>query len=398
MMNLMKEMKIIPMYNFMQCLLKRVKSKFKKLYLKYSPIQKNKIVFDNFGGRGFGCNPKYIALELLKRKKKYDLVWITNNLENDIPKGIRKVKFGTFRSYLEYATAKIWVSNVRFYKGVEKKKGQFYIQTWHAGYGIKKCEAQIEEMLGSDYLIEAKNDGKIVNLMIASNGFMENLMKNHFWYSGRILKVGSPRNDIIVNHDKTAIEKVYEYFKLQRDVNIVLYAPTFRVEDSAENYRMDYEKVCTCLEEKFEKKYVMLIKLHPNSINLCNDIKYTEKIMNASNYDDMQELLVAADVVITDYSSCIFDFYLSRKPIFTFAKDIKEYITKERTLNCNIQDLPFPIAYTEEELYEEIQKFDMKKYLDKCDTFYEEKELKESGNASIKVVDEIEKVINSKGE
>lgn len=112
-------------------------------------IQRNKILFENFNGNGFGCNPKYIALEILNRKLPYDLVWLVKNVhDKNFPKGIRLVDYNSDEAFYEYATAKIWISNYRKYphlkKGLIKKNNQIYIQTWHGSLGIKKLDADVD--------------------------------------------------------------------------------------------------------------------------------------------------------------------------------------------------------------------------------------------------------------
>ena len=186
----------------MKQILKKVKSVFRKVWklilrLPIFKINNKKIVFDNFNGKGFGCNPKYIATELIKENVDCDMVWLVNDMNTEMPKEIRKVKYGSFKSYYELTTAKIWIDNVRNYKGIPKKKKQFYIQTWHASIGFKKCEADIEKLLPEQYVKEAKNDGQITDLMISDSNFVTNVFKSAFWYNGKIEQIGLPRNDIL---------------------------------------------------------------------------------------------------------------------------------------------------------------------------------------------------------
>ena len=102
------------------------------------PIQRSKIVFCTIEGTtGFTCNPKYIALELLRRCKDYDLVWLVNDMTKPFPKGIRKVHNTLWNRARELSTAAVWVDNSRKQLEVRKRKGQFYLQTWHAKLGFK---------------------------------------------------------------------------------------------------------------------------------------------------------------------------------------------------------------------------------------------------------------------
>ena len=118
---------------------KEIKLIFAKIfYLDIFKIQNNKIVFDNFLGKGYGCNPKYIAEEIIKEQLDYELVWPVKDIKSEMPQQIRKVKYGSIRALYELATAKVWIDNVRNYKGIDKKEQQFYIQKWHWSIGLKK--------------------------------------------------------------------------------------------------------------------------------------------------------------------------------------------------------------------------------------------------------------------
>ena len=121
------------------------------------PVKNNKIVFDNFGGRGYGCDPKYIAEELLMSKRDLDLVWLTQDVHTALPNGIRPVWYGGVRAIYELATAKVWVDNVKSALRIPKKRNQLYIQTWHSSLGLKKNE-QDADILPNSYVRRAKRD------------------------------------------------------------------------------------------------------------------------------------------------------------------------------------------------------------------------------------------------
>ena len=356
-------------------------------------IDNKKIVFDNFLGRGYGCNPKYIAEEIIEEGLDYDLVWLVNDINQEMPSRIRKVKYGSIKALYELATAKIWVDNVRNYKGIHKKKNQFYIQTWHGSMGLKRCEKDVEDTLTKEYVQEAKYDGTIIDLLITNNKFQEEYFGENFWYNGEILCCGNPRNDILYKGEHRIFEKVYEYFGIDKNKKIVMYAPTFRKELNMEVYKFDYEKCCQVLSNKFNEEYVMLIRLHPNISQESIGIKYNEKVKNASNYPDIQELISVVDVIITDYSSLCFDGGLVGKKSFTIAKDFEEYIRNDRRLLYDINDIPFKINTTEEELYENINEFDDEEYKQKLQKFYSKIGVVHNKNASKEVVNIIKKEI-----
>lgn len=111
------------------------------------PIKKNKVVFTNYYGKGYGDNAKYIAEEIIKQNIRLDLVWLVNDLDYHVPNEIRKVKYDTIASIYEMVTAKVWIDNCRKQIYVRKRKSQFYIQTWHGDIGFKKVEKEAKKSL-----------------------------------------------------------------------------------------------------------------------------------------------------------------------------------------------------------------------------------------------------------
>lgn len=384
----------------MKQILKKVKSVFRKVWklilrLPIFKINNKKIVFDNFNGKGFGCNPKYIATELIKENVDCDMVWLVNDMNTEMPKEIRKVKYGSFKSYYELTTAKIWIDNVRNYKGIPKKKKQFYIQTWHASIGFKKCEADIEKLLPEQYVKEAKNDGQITDLMISDSNFVTNVFKSAFWYNGKIEQIGLPRNDILNELPEKIKKKVYDYFKIEYSKKIVIYAPTFRKEEKEDYIKFDYHKCCKILSEKFGGEFVLLIRLHPNDVEHAKQIKEDEFVKNATLYPDIQELLAVSKVGITDYSSVAFDLAIVGKPVFLLCKDYENFIKKERDLFFDMKELPFSLNLIEEELYKSIQEFSIDEYNKICAEFYDRDDIKpvKTSQASYKIVQIIKEKI-----
>ena len=384
----------------MKQILKKVKSVFRKIWklilrLPIFKINNKKIVFDNFNGKGFGCNPKYIATELIKENVDCDMVWLVNDMNTEMPKEIRKVKYGSFKSYYELTTAKIWIDNVRNYKGIPKKKKQFYIQTWHASIGFKKCEADIEKLLPEQYVKEAKNDGQITDLMISDSNFVRNVFNSAFWYNGKIEQIGLPRNDILNELPEKIKKKVYDYFKIEYSKKIVIYAPTFRKEEKEDYIKFDYHKCCKILSEKFGGEFVLLIRLHPNDVEHAKQIKEDEFVKNATLYPDIQELLAVSKVGITDYSSVAFDLAIVGKPVFLLCKDYENFIKKERDLFFDMKELPFSLNLIEEELYKSIQEFSIDEYNKICAEFYDRDDIKpvKTSQASYKIVQIIKEKI-----
>lgn len=377
-----------------------MKEQIKEIYgkiffwlFKNLPLQ-NKIVFSSFWGKKYGDNPKYISDELLNVDKRIKQVWLNNTgkpFEN-INSDIKVVKWGSIRMIYEMATAKIWIDSHTKPCWVRKRKDQFYIETWHGGLGMKKIEADMGDNLKISTKKQIKSNSKIADLFISNSSWLTNIYKRAFWYNGEILECGYPKNDIMFQNEKhKQIEKkIKAYYDITENKKILLYAPTFRDNEEFE-YNIDLNKIYKELNHD-EEKWVIIYKLHPLLVNSTKKIiNEQDKIINATQYNDMQELIIASDILITDYSSCIFDIAMLYKPGFIFAQDVEEY-SKERGLYFDIKKLPFPFSETNEELIKNIKNFNKEKYKKDLDNYFNEVGLKETGNATKQIVDIIKNI------
>lgn len=357
------------------------------IYLR--PVEKNKIVFDCFNGSGYGCNLKYIANEIIRQNLPYKMVWLVENMNEDMPECIKKVKYGTFEAKKEYATAKLWIRNCKSNMGVRKRKGQYYLQTWHGGVGIKAIEADVENMLPESYVRESKIDSKMTDYVLSNSDWFTALVKRAFWYDGEILKTGLPREDILFNGDDTIADKVKGYYGIENK-KIVLFAPTFRNEEIEDHYILNYDELIDALKKKYGGEFVVLRRLHPNLLHSdISTIINDEMVIDATNYPDVQELLLAADILITDYSSLMMEMMYLKKPVFLLVRDYKEYLANERSAYFELGSMPFPICETQEELYEKIINFNETEYDVNRATFIKQLGFYETGNAVKNVVKHI---------
>lgn len=368
--------------------------------LRVFPIQKNKVVISNFGGRGYGCNCKYITDELIKKdfSNKLKLVWLTDGACNDVPSCIKKVPYNSFKAMFELATAKVWIDNLRKQPFVRKRNDQFYVMTWHGGIGFKKSEKDAIQALRRSYIYAAKNDSKMADLFLADSEWLHNIYRQAFWYEHEIAKCGLPRMDVIFRDDSALKKQIKAKLGIPENIKCVLYAPTFRAQNDESSigvYQLDWQKVIDSLEKKTSDSWQGLIRLHPNAAELCDKLNLPSSIMDMTSYPDMQELLLISDCFITDYSSAIFDFSVKGKMAFMFALDLTEYI-KDRDLYFDFSELPYSFAQSNDELAENILSFSEEEYSKKIHSFfYERCGLYEGGHASEYVAERIMKVIES---
>lgn len=370
------------------------------------PIQNNKIVFDNYMGKGFGDNPKYVLRELLRRgdADTCDLVWLISRrdwADSELPPQVRTVRFGSLRSLYECATAKIWVSNyhkISFLRcGLHKRKDQFFIQMWHGSLGIKKIDGDVAALTqDKPWLRAAMANSRMTDFWISNSSFETNVYKTAFWdvRDETILLYGHPRNDIFFDaaEMQRARKKVNTACGTQGK-RLLLYAPTFREDHRADCYKLDYAALVGHIEQRFGGQWTVLVRLHPRMQNMAADIIPSDAdVADVTQYTDMQELLAAADCLVTDYSSCAFDFMLTRRPVFLFATDVQEY-DAERGFYYPLEATPFPVAHDNAELMQRIDGFDADAYAAGVEAFLQEKGCIEDGHASERVADLVEKLV-----
>lgn len=361
------------------------------------PVQKRKIVVSCFKNHGYCDSPKYIIQQLLKLDCTADIVWLCD-FENppEMPACIRQVPYHSIRGIYEQVTAQIWISNRRKSRYVRKRKNQYYIQTWHGGVRLKNMERAAINKLSKRYIDSAKNDSKMINLFLSNSDFSTFLIRRDMWYSGKILQKGLPRTDVMLNGDRNTIaKKIKSCLSINEDNKILLYAPTFRADMGVTQYTLPSSQILAELENCTGNKWTFVIHMHTNVYNPKYWLGNSEKVINASSYEDVQELLIAADFLISDYSSIITDFALLNKPILIYCPDLEDYLS-DRGFNQDFNALPFPKAYTVSEVINKLPAAVSQKEINTLDWMKKEYGLCETGRASKTVANIIKNVLEGK--
>jgi CDP-glycerol glycerophosphotransferase len=341
------------------------------------PVDKRKIAFINYYGKGYGDNPKYIAQYIINHKNDFNLVWLVRGLKSiepgNFPESIRLVEYYSFNALFELATAGIWIDNCRkdFYPS--KKRSQIYIQTWHGGLTpLKKVEQDAHD-LSRYYVRKAKKDSKMADYIVSGCKERTGLIKSSFWYDHAILEAMEPRCDIFFTKENSLKDTILRKYDLPNDCYLILYAPTFRnanFENDISCYCLDMEKIIRGFSGYFHTdKVTILFRMHPNVAGLFDANIFPWYIKNVSGLPDMQELLFISDALITDYSDVQFYFALMKKPVFLFTPDLEQYMAAERWFYHDFTELPFPLAKTNDELCDNIRFFDLSKYLENITVF-----------------------------
>jgi CDP-glycerol glycerophosphotransferase len=357
------------------------------LFFTLFPVKPNKILFLNRHGSGYGDSLKYIHKALIAKRGDLDCVWLISSPESIIPiDGLRYVKFYSLMYMYEAATSGIWISNARSPFWMKKRARQFYLQTWHGGFTVKSTEADQSGKFGkifSYYIKTGKADSKKTDLFISNSKYRTGKLRTAFWYDGEILECGIPRNDIFFKETDGEKRGLFlDSLGLKRGTKLVIYAPTFRKNHTTENMNIDIHSVLLSLARSFGGEWAFLLRLHPFDAKL--DVSFKEqdaRFINISKLPDVYEILPYMDVLITDYSSIMFDYVMTQKPVFIFAPDISEYMN-ERDFTVPLASLPFSVSETMSELEKNIVGFDNAIYLQGVKNFWQANPLYDTGHAT----------------
>ena len=380
------------------------KIKYLKYYYKYK-VDDKLILFEVYNGRNYACSPKAIYEYMVNNKKYngYKFVWAFKNSEKyNLGKQTKIVKTNS-KEYFKYlSSSRYWIVNSLVDVAIKKKKNQIYLQCWH-GTPLKKLRYDIEvkgSVLNTINEIRKRNDLDAVKFdyFISPSKFCTEKFTSAFNFKklGKeniIIEKGYPRNDYLFNYKKEDVEKIKKTLKLPKNKKIILYAPTFRDNQHTSglgytyNLGIDFDK----LKKELNKDYIILFRTHYFISNSFDFSKYKDFIYDVSDYDDINELYIISDILLTDYSSVFFDFANLKRPMLFYMYDLDDYKNNLRDFYFNLDILPGPIVKTENDLINEIKNIDdyNKIYSDKYKKFNQKFNYLDDGNAAKRVVDVI---------
>jgi CDP-glycerol glycerophosphotransferase len=363
-----------------------------------SKLNEKMIFFESFFGKAYSGNPKYIYEAMLEMgmDKEYTFVWAYSGEDKDIIPGnpiiVDRFEPGDYYKYL--ALSKYWVNNIIFPIHT-KRPGNVYLQTWH-GTPLKKLGFDITipgpEVQGrQNFFHESRN----WDYLISSNSYSTKIFKRAFKYYKTVLEDGYPINDIFFRDNEEFVKNLKAELGIDEEKKVILYAPTWKDDEQNESWEhyFNLEIDLQRLYEEFGDEYVIILKMHHLvSENLRIDDAMKDFAIDLSDYDDIQELYVMADMLITDYSSVFFDYAHSRRPILFFVPDLNHYIENVRGLYLNMEkELPGPLIKDNDELIDIIKNIDevSKDYSDRYDEFYERFCSLCSGNSAKEIIEKV---------
>lgn len=386
-----------------------------KILLKCTPIKKGRIVFTSFDGH-YSDSPKYIAKKIKELKPDADVIWLVDKQRlPEVEKEFRSVQYGTFLASYYAASSEIRIDNVygdnalsvipgtklqtvksKIIRWLSVKKQQKLYTTWH-GTPIKR--------MGRDQLGNCITDFLCNNAtMILDNQYTLDIMQHLTFHKMKMVLLGLPRNDVLFLSEGEK-ENIKRKLNLPSDRKILLFAPSFRHDGNNlaqkniqrsgldQLNQIDFETLFSTLQEKFGGEWVFVCRFHYHVEAMVNweDLteKYAGRVINGNVHDDMAEYLACADILLTDVSSCAFDFSLTEKPCFLFFPDYVHYKEKERGFYCSVEELPYPLSKNFNELIHTIDRFDPEQYRDCLKTMFREFGFTRERNAAEKIAEYI---------
>lgn len=327
------------------------------------PLKKDRIIVYSLKQRGFSCNLKYLT-EYLQNQSAYEILWVVRSeeerklLEN---RGVQAVTAHSFAHFRYRHRAKIVITNDEFYPMCIHRPGQRYVNTWHGAINYKKIG-----YLGLGFtnplqkLIYRMNNPCPDIFVSGSRSFTETTSHSFGFPEKVFLECGLPRNDILcagIPSDK--LEALRRTVGIPDGKRAVLYAPTFRKGKASPDVNLNYDRLLESLRKRFGGEWVALLRQH--YFVASNGATHPD-VIDVSGYEDMQELILTADVMISDYSSCMWDFILTGKPCFVYAEDLQTYLNEDRSFFIPIDSWPYEIADSCDDLCRRIEAFDEPAY------------------------------------
>lgn len=328
----------------------------------FIPIKKGRIVFDSYLGEQFSCNPKALyEYFLLNGSDGLEYIWAFQQPEKfaflSENKNTKICKYRSIKHKFYSFTAQMIVFNFHRTNEMPSRKGQIRLQTWHGGGCYKKTGKGIGYNTSiHNWVLEQQSKYDITHYVSSSQFFTDEVIHSQYCFYGNVLNIGMPRNDLLFSPDEHIRNSVREKLNIPQDSFAVLYAPTYRDYDSS-LAPLDIDGLLTCVKKRFGKDAVVLHREH----RFSKDGEKASGAVDVSDYPDMQELLIACDMLISDYSSSIWDFSFTKKPCLLYTPDLEEY-EKARGFDKDIHSWGFPVCTDNAELQNSILTFDEEQF------------------------------------
>lgn len=354
--------------------LKRILKKFvaKAYRLAFSvaasclPVKKRLIMFESYLGRQYSCNPRAIYEYMKETHPNYHMFWSVDkgSVRFFQEKGIPYIKRFSLKWLIYMARAEYWITNSRMPLWLTKPKHTVYVQTWH-GTPLKKLALDMNEvhMPGTNTEKYKKNFTKESakwDFLLSPNAYSTEIFRRAFNFHKTIIESGYPRNDYLYNYKREDVEKIKKQLNLPLDKKVILYAPTWRDNQFYQvgKYKFNLRLDLDLMKEKLGEEYILLLRMHYLVAESLDLSRYEGFAFDVSKVQDIRELYVISDMLITDYSSVFFDYANLKRPMLFYVYDIDEYRDVLRGFYFDIEkEAPGPLVYSTEEIVKKIMQW-----------------------------------------
>lgn len=355
-----------------------------KLFFSIYPVKNKRVLFISYDGSQVSCNPYYIYKYLIENDKSFDCYWALSDISKRRSVDIKKViKKGSFLYYKYIFTSQFIIVNNRLSSFISFRRKQVLINTWHGGGAFKRTFGYPKGIVKWYYDKTTEMDSRRTSIFLSSSKkWTDVIARKSFHYTGKVVNSGYPRNDLFFHEDVFLRNKIKGSLSINDGDIVVMYAPTFRPyltgsPSNTEFETLDLEMLKNVIQNKYNKKCIILYRGH----HLMMHAFTTGDFIDVSNYPDMQELLLISNILISDYSSCMWDFSLTHRPCFIYAPDFQKY-SEDPGFESDFKEWPFIIVNNNYGLKEAINNFNTKEYAEKSKKYLDLYESYESGNAS----------------
>lgn len=370
---------------------------YRKVFLKTTSVKDNWVFCESFFGKSYSDSPKYVYEYLQKNYPgKYRFIWVIDNKKSKIPYKHTKVKRFSIGYCYYLARCKYYIFNSRQPVWIKKREGNVFLQTWH-GTPLKKLVFDLEDINSATprYKKQTYKQSRSWDYLVAANQYSSDIFRRCFMYDKVMLETGYPRNDIMHYDNKEEITReLKEKLGIPKDKKTILYAPTWRDDEyyTKGQYKFSLKLDLNLMRERMGDEYVILLRTHYFIADSLDVTGLEDFAFNFSDYDDISELYLISDYLITDYSSVFFDYANLKRPMLFFTYDLEKYRDVLRGFYIDIEEeLPGPLLFTTEEIIDAFGRIDEieEEYKEKFDVFYEKYCSWEDGHASRKVANQV---------
>ena len=359
------------------------------------PIKKKTVMFESFWGRSTDCNPYAFYEWMDKNHPEYECVWSVNDTRMHLDGNGKKVKRGSLAYMTEMARAKFFLNNVNFMDNHVKRPHQIEIQTMH-GTPLKTLGLDVP----GDFPTQASIDKFLRkcnrwDYLIVQGKKTEEITKSCYRFDRTFLETGYPRNDELFNGNTPEnIARIKEELGLDPSKKLVLYAPTWRISNRFD-LMLDLGKMCDVIGDEYQ----VALRVHHLAAAGLHESELDPRVINLTNAPSISDLYLITDVLITDYSSVMFDYACvkklgsdERKPMIFFPYDLEDYRDNLRGFNIDLEtEAPGPILLTSDEVIDAVKNIDETEdeYRERYDEFVKKFIEFEHGNASAEVFEQV---------